>query len=48
MKCLPQKLKEQLDRGEITLKEAARKMHAAGFFNFVDVKGTERFLNQFK
>lgn len=48
MKTLPQKLKEQLESGRITLHEAAREMHKAGFFNFVDEDGTRRFLANFK
>ena len=38
-------LKEKVLRGEITIKEAARRLHKAGWTNFVDVTTTKILLN---
>ena len=41
-------LAKQLDRGEITLEEAAKEFYRCGWTNFVDVDATRRFLNRIK
>ncbi len=41
---LPAIMRDKVASGEITLREAAVKLHVAGWFNYIDVEGTEDLL----
>lgn len=45
MKNILQSLKEKVERGNITLREAAIKLHECGWINFIDEEITKRLLN---
>lgn len=44
MKNILQSLKEKVSCGDITIKEAATKLHNAGWTNFIDVEKTKQLL----
>nr|DAG34396.1 MAG TPA: hypothetical protein [Caudoviricetes sp.] len=44
MRNILQSLKEKVDGGKITLREAAIKLHESGWTNFVDEETTRRLL----
>jgi hypothetical protein len=44
MKSILQSLKEKVSCGDITIKEAAIKLHNAGWTNFIDVERTRQLL----
>ena len=37
-------LREKVETGKITLKEAAIELHKAGWTNFIDIEATKRLL----
>ena len=41
-------LLHKLERGEISLKDAARELCRCGWTNFVDIEATKRYLNMAK
>lgn len=45
MKNILQSLKEKVSCGDITIKEAAAKLHNAGWTNFIDVEKTKQLLD---
>lgn len=44
MRNILQSLKEKVECGNITLREAAIKLHESGWTNFIDEETTARFL----
>lgn len=44
MKTILQSLKEKVEGGNITLREAAIRLHKAGWTNFIDEETTRRLL----
>ena len=44
MKNILQSLKEKVDSGKITLREAAVKLYESGWTNFIDEETTKRLL----
>lgn len=44
MKTILQSLKEKVESGEITIREAAIRLHNAGWTNFIDEGATRRLL----
>lgn len=44
MKTILQSLKEKVKSGNITLREAAIRLHEAGWTNFIDEETTRRLL----
>ena len=44
MKNILQSLKEKVEGGNVTLREAAIKLHESGWTNFIDEETTERLL----
>lgn len=44
MKTILQSLKENVEGGNITLREAAIRLHEAGWTNFIDEEATRRLL----
>lgn len=44
MRNILQSLKEKVDGGKITLREAAIKLHESGWTNFIDEETTRRLL----
>lgn len=48
IKTLVQTLSEKLYKKQITWHEAARKLHSAGYTNFVDVEEAKKIINQYR
>ncbi|MBV3865802.1 hypothetical protein [Phocaeicola coprocola] len=44
MRTILQSLKEKVDSGKITLREAAVRLHKAGWTNFIDEETTRKLL----
>lgn len=44
MKTILQSLKEKVEGGKMTLREAAIRLHEAGWINFIDEETTRRLL----
>lgn len=44
MRNILQSLKEKVDSGKITIREAAIKLHESGWTNFIDEETTRRLL----
>lgn len=44
LKNIHESLKEKIENGEITIREAALALHEAGWTNFIDIEKTKKLL----